>query len=156
MKDYISISIETHLFFARIMKEHSLFLEAGFPCKEKDEIEEADGFRRRFEELLRDVLSLAPGNISEAVMRSGELVTEFTIPAEKRTMALSGVPIDSTLAEQTMQLDCRQPRSENRMLYQPVLKINERAYRLTPTTSPRSMPACWNQPAGRNAVQQAV
>ena len=41
MKDYVTLSMETHLFFARIMKEHSLFLEAGFPCCEKDLIEEA-------------------------------------------------------------------------------------------------------------------
>ncbi len=30
---YAVLSIETHLFFARIMKEHALFLEAGFPGK---------------------------------------------------------------------------------------------------------------------------
>ena len=27
---YVSLSLEPHLFFARIMKEHALFLEAGF------------------------------------------------------------------------------------------------------------------------------
>ena len=31
MNDYVTLSLESHLFFARIMKEHSLFLEAGFP-----------------------------------------------------------------------------------------------------------------------------
>ena len=41
MRDYVTLSIETHLFFARIMKEHALFLKAGFPCCEKDFIEEA-------------------------------------------------------------------------------------------------------------------
>ncbi|MDZ4941459.1 DUF2935 domain-containing protein, partial [Clostridium perfringens] len=30
---YVSLSLELHLFFARIMKEHSLFLEAGFTPK---------------------------------------------------------------------------------------------------------------------------
>lgn len=30
MNDYVTLSLESHLFFARIMKEHSLFLEAGF------------------------------------------------------------------------------------------------------------------------------
>lgn len=37
MKDYVTLSIETHLFFARIMKEHALFLEAGFPCCEPED-----------------------------------------------------------------------------------------------------------------------
>ena len=44
MRDYVTLSIETHLFFARIMKEHALFLKAGFPCCEKDFIEEAEYF----------------------------------------------------------------------------------------------------------------
>ena len=39
MENYATLSLETHLFFARIMKEHGLFLEAGFPCKEKKWIE---------------------------------------------------------------------------------------------------------------------
>ena len=30
MNDYVISSLELHLFFARIMKEHALFLEAGF------------------------------------------------------------------------------------------------------------------------------
>ena len=31
MKEYVTSSLETHLFFGRIMKEHALFLQAGFP-----------------------------------------------------------------------------------------------------------------------------
>lgn len=33
MKEYVTILLETHLFFGRIMKEHPLFLPAGFPAK---------------------------------------------------------------------------------------------------------------------------
>ena len=31
--NYIQLSLENHLFFGRIMKEHSFFLMAGFPAK---------------------------------------------------------------------------------------------------------------------------
>lgn len=31
---YVTLSLELHLFFARIMKEHALFLEAGFVPKD--------------------------------------------------------------------------------------------------------------------------
>lgn len=132
MKDYVTLSMETHLFFARIMKEHSLFLEAGFPCCEKDLIEEAGQFRIKFEELLQDVLKLADGHVHESVLRSGELVTEFTLPAEKSTSLLSGIPIDTKITEKTQQLicDCSSIQVENRMLLQPILRINERAFRL--------------------------
>ena len=53
MDNYVVLSIETHLFFARIMKEHALFLEAGFPCKEEKWIQKADWFREQFEDLCR-------------------------------------------------------------------------------------------------------
>ena len=32
---YIDLSLELHLFWARIMKEHSIFLEVGFTDKNK-------------------------------------------------------------------------------------------------------------------------
>ena len=36
-KEYIRLSLELHLFFDRIMKEHSFFLETGFTEKNKQE-----------------------------------------------------------------------------------------------------------------------
>ena len=130
MRDYVILSIETHLFFARIMKEHALFLEAGFPCCEKELTEEADCFRRKFEELLRSALRFAESGVHPAILNSGELATEFTVPAEKRTMALTGVPIDSCLAETALKLRCDCAQGPNCPLYQPVFQLNERALRL--------------------------
>lgn len=130
MRDYAILSIETHLFFARIMKEHALFLEAGFPCCEKEWIEEAEHFRRKFEELLQNTLEIAEGNIQEPVLNSNELITEFTIPAEKRTEALSGIPIDIETSKLTRKLRCGCSREENRSLNQKVMRINERAIRM--------------------------
>lgn len=130
MRDYVILSIEAHLFFARIMKEHALFLEAGFPCSGKSWMEEADFFRRNFEELLRETLKIAGGNISDSVINSGELVTEFTIPAERRTEALSGIPIDSRISKATRSLRCGCSSEESYSLNRKVQRINERANRL--------------------------
>lgn len=82
MKEYVTLSLETHLFFGRIMKEHSLFLLAGFPTKETALIQRADRFREEFEDGLRRTVKLADGIVSEAVLSSGEAVTEFTEKAE--------------------------------------------------------------------------
>ena len=41
MKNFEILSLELHLFFARIMKEHSLFLEAGFQGKDCECIKRA-------------------------------------------------------------------------------------------------------------------
>ena len=65
MESYATLSLETHLFFARIMKEHALFLEAGFPCKEEKWIERADSFRQQFEDLLRDTVQISDGRVNQ-------------------------------------------------------------------------------------------
>lgn len=64
------------------MKEHSLFLEAGFPCKNHIWIRKADWFRKQFENLLLKALRISTGNIHGSILDSNELVTEFTVPAE--------------------------------------------------------------------------
>ena len=74
MKNYVVFSIETHLFFARIMKEHALFLEAGFPCKDTEWIESADLFREEFEQLLKKVVKISDGIVISDVLKSKELI----------------------------------------------------------------------------------
>ena len=54
MKEYVVISLETHLFFARIMREHALFLLAAFPAGEVEYRKQADWFREQFEMCIRD------------------------------------------------------------------------------------------------------
>ena len=99
MKEYATLSLETHLFFGRIMKEHSFFLLAGFPAKETELIRRADQFRKEFEEGLRRTVELADGIVSKSVLRSGEVVTEFTGKAECQTKNLTGIPIDTRITE---------------------------------------------------------
>lgn len=70
MENYAVLSLETHLFFARIMKEHSLFLEAGFMCADKAWIERADFFRERFEDLLREVVELSNRRVNRMILES--------------------------------------------------------------------------------------
>ena len=104
MKEYVTLSLETHLFFGRIMKEHSLFLLAGFPAKETEFIKRADRFREEFEAGLRRTVELADGIVSEPVLNSREIVTEFTQKAECQTKNLTGIPIDIKITEAERQL----------------------------------------------------
>lgn len=101
-RTYETLSLETHLFFGRIMKEHALFLQAGFPSKNADYIQKSNWFRMQFEELLRETVRMSNRRVGEDVLQSNEIVTEFTLGAERRTGFLSGIPIDSriTAAEQ--------------------------------------------------------
>ena len=130
MKNYASLSIETHLFFARIMKEHALFLQAGFPCKDQDWIQEADRFRRQFEDLLAEVIRIADGNVNGRVLSSDELATRFTLPAERKTQRLSGIPINTRLTVMEQNLRPDTDMRENHALNRTISSINQRALRL--------------------------
>lgn len=129
MENYIALSIETHLFFSRIMKEHALFLEAGFPCKEKVWINQADWLRGQFENLLFEVIKIGKGWVSDCVLTSDELVTEFTLKAEQKTKKLSGISINTKLSvlEQSLCARYECSNGNTRALYSVVKRINERS-----------------------------
>ena len=130
MSHYTLLSLETHLFFARIMKEHGLFLEAGFPCVNTEWIQKADWFKTQFEEVLRDTVALSNGRISRGVVRSGELVTEFTLDAEKCTEHLSGVAIDTQITEREMELRPGNTSNESREFVRVIHLLNQRTLEL--------------------------
>ena len=130
MKDYAVMSLDLHLFFARIMKEHSLFLEAGFQAKDSCFIKKAAGFREEFEKILEEAVQLANGFVSAAVLESGEIVTEFTKPAECKTSCLTGIPINTKITEKEMCLRPAVRMNGNRQMYQNVSRLNQRALSL--------------------------
>lgn len=130
MENYASLSIETHLFFARIMKEHALFLAAGFPCQNEAWIQRADWFRAQFEKLLEDAVRIGDGLIDKRLIKSNELVTEFTIPAEKKTEQLSGIPIDSGISLREQQLRAGNDEASCRRMNETVHRMNKRAIEL--------------------------
>ena len=130
MQNFISLSIETHLFFARIMREHALFLQAGFPCKDELWIQKADFFRIEFENLLRDVVALANGRIDSCLINSNELVTKFTIPAEQKTSQFTGISIDSRISESELTLRAGSVRPDSKEFLGAVFHINERSLQL--------------------------
>lgn len=101
---YIINSLELHLFFGRIMKEHSLFLEAGFTPPSSDFAKRAGYFKNEFEKLLCKAVLLSNCTISEKVLNSGEIFTEFTALAEKQTEKFTGISInkDITSKEETL------------------------------------------------------
>lgn len=130
LENYVNLSLETHLFFGRIMKEHALFLEAGFPCVNENWIQRAAEFRVEFENLLREVVEIADGRVNEPILNSNELVTEFTLPAERRTEALSGVSIDSRITQQEMDLRPGFSPRESREIMMTIHRFNQKAIML--------------------------
>lgn len=108
MENYIKSSLGLHLFFARIMKEHAIFLQAGFMPKNTDYSKEAEWYQKEFEKLLNDAIKISNCLVSPEILNSGELVTGFTYNAERKTQDLTGILIDSniTLLEKRITSDC--------------------------------------------------
>lgn len=103
-KDYISSSLELHLFFARIMKEHSIFLEAAFTEKNNDLKKVAREFQKKFSNILNETVNLSDGIISQEVLNSNEIITNNTIESENKTIDLSGITIDTNITLKQSQL----------------------------------------------------
>lgn len=85
-KEYINLSLELLLFFDRIMKEHSFFLEMGFTKKNNGDKKIANNFQRAFSDILNKIIYLADGKVSNNLLTSGEIVTSNTLEAEKRVV----------------------------------------------------------------------
>jgi len=126
--EFIRQSLELHLFFARIMKEHSFFLEVGFTPKDTNYIQQADSFRMEFDRLLADAISLSNGVVSTSVLQSGEVITPFTLKAEMATAYFTGVNIPINLTKSEAGLVGSNALMEgNPMLEQRIFVLNHRA-----------------------------
>jgi hypothetical protein len=131
--EFIRLSLELNLFFARIAKEHSFFIEGGLTPRDKKLAKQADRFKVKFEALLAETIELANGVICPDVLMSGEIVTRFTLEAERASQFYTGIKIDSDLTETEIAmaaspglLPILPPDLE-----QQVFELNERAMDLT-------------------------
>ena len=129
--NYVTTSLELHLFFGRIMKEHSLFLRAGFTPVNTAFSRRADYFRREFERLLSQAVTLSRGIVRQKVLCSGEIVTEFTAEAERQTERFTGIPINRDITHRELRLcenDCQTGNAS--ALRGQVRRMNQTALRL--------------------------
>lgn len=129
---YIVKSLELHLFFGRIMKEHALFLRAGFTPSGAAFSNQAEFYKNEFEKLLCETVILSDGIVSPCVLKSGEVVTEFTDLAEKQTECFTGIAIDGKITDRELHLcgDCDCCNSNHSSKTDTVQRLNERAIRL--------------------------
>jgi len=112
-ENYICLSLELHLFFGRIMKEHSFFLEAGFMGKDEEFKKVARKFQAEFGDVLYKAIDLANGNISEEVLMAEEIVTKNTLEAENITEKASGLNIDQNITKKELNLVGKNMRFRN-------------------------------------------
>lgn len=104
-QDYIVNSLELHLFFARIMKEHAFFLKVGLMPPDASLAREGENLLRLFESLLSRTIALSNRIVRSCVLNSGEIFTEFTDKAERQTQRLTGTFINRNLTARAMNLN---------------------------------------------------
>lgn len=127
---YAILSLELHLFFGRIMKEHSLFLEAGFTAKDSELAKEAEHYKNQFEKLLSFAVSASNGIIRSDVLNSGEIITDYTLGAEEKTQALTGIQIDKNITTMESRLRSGNNPQVSSNLVNYVNQLNMNAKRL--------------------------
>lgn len=128
--NYVVKSLELHLFFGRIMKEHSLFLRAGFTPVNADFSGRAEAFKREFERLLSAATALSNGVVGEDVLCSGEVVTEFTALAERQTQMFTGIPINGRITARQLGMRCGDEGAVSPQLAVQVRRLNRTALQL--------------------------
>ena len=128
--EFVKQSLALHLFFGRIMKEHSFFLEIGFTPKDGNYTNQADSFRKAFDALLADAIVLSNGVVSQDVLQSGEVVTPYTLQAEMLSAYYTGVRIQTELTQSESGLS-GDGMTSNSMLEQRVHYLNDNAINLT-------------------------
>lgn len=129
MEQYVNLSVDLHLFFLRIMKEHAIFMEAAFQRKDSSFIRTADVYKVEFEKLLMDVVRIANRAVSREVIESEEIVTPYTLKAEEETQNLTGISIQRNITLSQLRLRWSD-RCFERELQSRVQSINKRAIEL--------------------------
>jgi hypothetical protein len=124
---YVVFSLELHMFFGRIMKEHSLFLEAGFTPPNADFAKTADRFKEQFESVLSTAVQLGNGIISPNVVSSGEIVTNYTLGTEQKTQSLTGISINTEITRRESALRGSNHPQITSMTVQQVKNLNAKA-----------------------------
>ncbi|MBP1754664.1 MAG: hypothetical protein H6Q59_1062 [Firmicutes bacterium] len=130
-RDYISHSLELHLFFSRIMKEHSFFLEMGFTPRDTEFTQQADRFRKEFDKLLSDAVALSNGVVNPEVLESGEVITKYTLEAESASAFYTGIDIATEITRAEAGLAGNEMRPLTPALEEKVYYLNQKAIDLT-------------------------
>jgi hypothetical protein len=129
-ENFVRESLDLHLFMARIMREHAIFMKVGFLPKDVTYAEQAEQFKCQYDEILKETIMLSDCTASEDVLISGELVTDKTLGAETKTQQLTGVYIDSSLTVEELRISS-DPGTIPRDVFPLVQGLNQKVLALT-------------------------
>ncbi|SHI23295.1 protein of unknown function [Sporobacter termitidis DSM 10068] len=97
--EYIQLSLESNLFWVRIMKEHAIFIESAMPPPLNHIARQAEHFKQQFAVLLSETIRHANGLVSSGALQSGQYYTNFTEAAEQAVQNSTGIGTDGYLTQ---------------------------------------------------------
>ncbi|HEX9062661.1 MAG TPA: DUF2935 domain-containing protein [Clostridia bacterium] len=97
--EYVRQSIETNLFFLRIMKEHLIFASAALTLKDAKLVPSLMNLKNHFEDLLMNTISLAKGTVPPQALAAGDIITPYTYRAEMATQRYTALPINTNITQ---------------------------------------------------------
>lgn len=127
--EFVRQSLELNLFFMRIAKEHSIFLEAGFTTRDQSFIVKSEILKNTFSKLLVKTIRMSEGIISPEVASSGELITDLTPEAERETQFYSDIQIDPDITRMEVELVKSSPEQISLSTVRMVEELNNDAIR---------------------------
>jgi hypothetical protein len=129
-KEFIQISLETNLFFQRIMKEHLFFIQTSLPSINESEIDEANILKKSFEALLAETVIFGNCAVRNEVLQSNEIVTPFTLRAEQISSKLTGASLNMEITEAEYDLRSDPNFNYTEWLEEKICNINMRSINL--------------------------
>lgn len=127
--EFVRQSLELNLFFMRIAKEHSIFLEVSFTTRDYIFIEQSEMLKKMFSNLLVETIRMSEGLISQEAISSGELITDLTLDAERETQFYTNIKIDPNITRMEALLDMGSRSKINMNIVRMVEDLNNRAIR---------------------------
>ncbi len=131
--EYAKQSIETNLFFLRIIKEHLIFAGAAFTLKDASLVPALINMKNKFEELLINTISLANGVIRPQSLAAGDIITPYTYQAEMATQYYTGLPINTNITQMESALMNNAAFAPNPRIEQSVNMLNQEIMALLQT-----------------------
>ncbi|MGI6584615.1 MAG: DUF2935 domain-containing protein [Gracilibacteraceae bacterium] len=130
-KEYVIHSLETNLFFLRIVKEHLIFAAASLPPRDRRIVTQLISIKKSTEQLLSEAIELADRAVRQEVLASDELVTDFTLDAERATQFLTGIPINTDLTRRELELRGLKKSRSVEGLHRNISVLNRKAIAIT-------------------------
>jgi hypothetical protein len=134
-QQYIRHSLDFNLFFLRIAKEHAIFAAASLPPRDRMVAKKLLSVKNNYEALLSRAVVMAPNVVSPEVLASDEIVTPLTLPAEEATQFLTGLPINTNITKQELNLVAKAKMRMDSDLLEDVSDLNRASIQLTEQTS---------------------